>query len=72
MYSVIILLLTSVVTEVWVLKQTQRELTTSTDYTVLVDCDYIRVVSNLVAMIFLEDHKDNKFYENEPSDFECL
>nr|BAF92740.1 exocrine gland-secreting peptide 25 [Mus musculus] len=72
MHFLIILLLTSVVTEVWVLKQTQEELTTSTDSLVLFDCNYIQSISNSVANLILEDHKDNTFLKTEPKDIECL
>lgn len=55
-----------------VLKQTQEELTTSTDSLVLFDCNYIQSISNSVANLILEDHKDNTFLKTEPKDIECL
>lgn len=55
-----------------VLKQTQKELTPSADNFVLNDCKYVKVLSNTVAVVYLEDYKDNQFHKIKPDDFECL
>nr|BAF92742.1 exocrine gland-secreting peptide 27 [Mus musculus] len=72
-YFLIILLLTSVVTEKWKLKQSQEVLTTSTDYTdFFIDCQSTEYVSNSVEKIFLDDHKENVLFEYKPNEGQCL